>query len=301
MVSLSFESDRFSPADFLNFTVAKHISDRIIKIQMSLGSALVFDGIVDIQKQVIGQNGHFTNFVCRRKTCLLLDNEVKPYWYFNLTSDQIIKTHALPYGVVGADLPKKAMLPQVLAKKGISHWEFITLFCRLAYKKSPYVNREGILTCEPFQKIEHRFSNGRSDGIPFVEAKLTDDRYQMLSKVWVKTGKAEYGASYQYVLSNPSATKLGIVRERYYHPELEWNGEPSLAAKQYYEDKQAGFFEIEVTVPGLFDIRAGDSARFDDPSGSYYNLYVTKVSLLSNSEGNVTKVILWEKQGLINQ
>lgn len=302
IVSLAFESDRYSPADSLSFTALDAVSDRlIVRAELALDGKKVFEGIVDVQRQTIGQNGSYHSFVCRRDTCRMLDNEVKPYWYFNLTSDQLIKTHALPYGASGASLPKSAVLPQILAKKGASHWEFITLFCRLAYHKSPYIDRNGTITCEPFQETEHCFSNHLAEGIPFTEAVLTDDRYLLLTKVWVKTGKEEYGAAYQYVLSNPPAAKLGILRERYYNPENEWKGEPSLAARQYYEDKQAGSFEIELTVPGFYDIHAGDTARFDDPRGSYNHLYVTRVRISSDASGNMTKVTLWDQYGLINQ
>ena len=301
IVSLSFESDRFTPADELQFTVLDVLNGRFKFITMELNGRKIFDGIVDIQKRVIDQKGNYTSFVCRRKTCMMLDNEVKPYWYFNLTSDQLIKSHALPYGANGAKLPKAAVLPQILAKKGISHWEFLTLFCRLAYHRSPYVDRMGNITCDPFQETEHLFSNSRADGIPFLTAELTDDHYQIISKLSVKTGKAEYGATYGYVLNNASADQFEIVRERYYHPETEWQGEPALSARQYYEDKQAGFFEVTVTVPGIYDIRAGDSARFEDVIGSYYDLYVTTVRLRSDSDGNTMTITLWEKSGLINR
>lgn len=300
LLSLQFESDRFSPADSLQFSAAGDAPERISWIRMTLGGSLFFEGIVDQQQKVIGQNGSYVSFTCRQTTGRMLDNEVRPRWYYGLSSEQLIRDHALPYGAAGAALPKAAVLPQILAKKGCSHWEFITLFCRLAYHRSPYLNREGMITCEPFQKKEHLFSNSSTNGIPFVEAKLTDDRYLLLSRVWVKTGQDGTGASYRYSLSQSGVETLGILRERYYHPETEWNGDPALAARQYYEDRQAGYFEIVLTVPGLLDVRAGDSARFEDQTKRYGNLYVTRVRLISDSDGNRTQITLWEQNGLVN-
>lgn len=301
ILSFYLESDRFTPADSLEFTVIDDIgSKKLASVQMYVDGSLIFGGIVDVQNRTIGQKGCFTSFVCRSKSCLMLDNEVKPYRYITLSSEELVRNHALRYGVKRAELPYFTTVPVVLANKGSSHWAFIELYCKLAYQKSPYLNRDGVLSCKAFNDRLYRFSNKDSSAIRFLEAQIINDRYNMISKLYVKTGKDDSGGTYQYTVNNKAAQSYGVVRERYYHPGHEWENNVTVSAKAYLEERQMDYFEIRLTVAGIYDIQVGDSAEFYDGGGWYQNLYVSQVRQSCDSSGKTTSLKLWNKRALLD-
>jgi hypothetical protein len=294
ILSYYWDSDRYTPVDSLEFSVLDELGTQtIVSVTMKIDGAVVFDGSVDTQIRYIGSQGRYLSFSCRSKACLMVDNEVRPYWYFNLTSDQLIQSHALPYGANGANLPYLATLPQILAQKGISHWEFIELFCQQAYHQLPYLDRDGKICCTPFGEVTHLFSNRERGCFPYERAEIKIDRYQMISKLYIKTGKNDYGATYSRVITNSLAQQYGIVRERYYHPEREWENNAMLSGENMICEKQRGYFEITLYVPGIHNIRVGDCAKVDDEHGWYTNLYVSQVRQSCDSSGCVTKLKLW--------
>lgn len=301
ILSLYLDADRFTPADSLECSVLDPIigNQKFATITLRADGAELFSGYVDVQTRTIGRKGSYTSFVCRSKAALMLDNEVKPYWYMSMSSDQLIRTHAIPYGATGGKLPYSATIAQILAKKGLSHWAFIEQFCRAAYQKRPYLNSKGIITCEPFQNTLHRFSNVNQQAIPFLDAQIKDDRYNMISKLYIKTGKDDYGGSYKYIVNNIGAQRLGVRRERYYHPEAAWQDSALISGKALLEDKQLDYFEIILTVSGIWEIRVGDSAEFYDGAGWHENLYVSQIRQSSDSNGNLTRLCLWNKRAIL--
>lgn len=300
ILSLYFDADRFTPADSLECRFLDPLkgNQKIATLRLLVEGEQLFDGNVDVQTRTIGQNGTYGGLVCRSKIAAMLDNEVKPYWYYNLSSSQLFKSHALPYGAEAAEFPFPTTIPQILAKKGVSHWAFMEQFCKMAYQKRLYVHRGNVMTCEPFQETLHRFSNADRSAIPFLEAKISDDRYHMISKLYIKTAKEEYGGAYKYVVNNKMAQHLGVLRERYYHPDTASQDHALISGRALIEDQQLDYFEISLTLAGLLPIQVGDSASFYDGAGWYQNLYVSQIRQSIDSTGMITKLKLWNKRAV---
>lgn len=294
LTEFSFRSDRFSPADRLRFTALDAIgAQRVTQVQVKLGGKVLFDGIVDVQKRQSDEQGKRVSFVCRSRTCLMLDNEVKPYLYVHLSAEELVQKHAAPYGVTGFVFPYNAVLEQVLARKGISHWEFVCFFCKRAFGKVPYLTADGRLALTPFGSKVHVFGTG---GTAYAAATVREDRYNMISKLYIKTSEDDWGANYGRVMENKVAEAVGVVRERYYHPSVEWENDLWLSGASIIREKQLDYFEIEVQVPRLLEVRVGELARFQDEMGVYDNLYVAQVKLDGGADGFSTTVKLWDKQ-----
>lgn len=300
ILSLYLDADRFTPADALECRFLDPLkgNQKIASVRLLLGEEELFDGNVDVQTRTIGQNGTYGGLVCRSKVAAMLDNEVKPYWYYNLTSTQLFKNHAFPYGAVGAQLPFRTTVAQILAKKGLSHWAFMEQFCKMAYQKRLYVQRGNIITCQPFQDTLHRFSNADRSAIPFLEANISDDRYHMISKLYIKTAKDEYGGAYKYIVNNKMAENLGVLRERYYHPDTASQDHALISGRALIEDQQLDYFEISLTLAGLLPIQVGDSAECYDGAGWHKNLYVSQIRQSIDSTGMITKLKLWNKRAV---
>lgn len=297
IVDIRFQSDRLTPADQLDLMVLDEIvPQRIMKLSAQYQGTVFFQGIVDVQKTSITKDGYYTQLQCRSRAALLLDNEVRARLYFSITAQQLIKEHAVPYGIDRFQFPYNACLRQILAEKGMSHWEFIQLFCRLAYGKTPYLHNQQTVCLTPFSEKTHLFSNIQRDAIGFYESSIQEDRYQMISKLYIQTDRGENGAFYQQVLRNHLAETLGIVRERYYHPARQWENHINLSGENRIKEYQMAYLEITLSIAGIVFIQVGDNCIFQDKLGTYNNLYVAQVVYEVGKDGLITKLKLWDKQ-----
>ena len=299
-IAFYLQSDRFTPADSFEFTAMDNIGTRkMVKLRVRIDGKQIFWGIVDVQKTVVGPAGRYIALVCRSMPCMMLDNEVRPYTYHQLTSQQLIKQHALPYGVSGSRFPYETVLEEIIARKGISYWEFIVFYCKLAYGKTPYLDRNNRITLTPYTGVKHDFSNRSAKKLHYTDAAVCEDRYGMISKLHIKTGKEEFGAAYTHHIINDMACNLGIVRERYYNPSREWEARYSMGGKSLMVDRQLDYLEIQVTVPYFLDAHVGDTASFEEENNLYPRLYVSQVRLLCDESGIQTKLKLWDQAMLI--
>lgn len=294
VVDFSFQSDRFSPADTVNLTVLDNVKNKkITKISIRLNNIMIFDGLVDVQKSTMNKDGIFSIFICRSCPCLMLDNEIKPTVFNNLSAVDMLKENALSFGVNAYKIPYNCTLNRIIAKKGISRWEFINLFCKKAFGKTPFIARDYTLSLEPTSNVKHYFSN--DNGISFFEASVLEDRYTMISKLYVKTGENDFGAEYNGIINNNIAKDLGIKRERYYNPTTEWLDDIKLSAKNVMREHQINYREIEVKVLGINDFKVGDLAQIDSDIGNYQNLYISQVKIMCNDNGYYTRLRLWDR------
>lgn len=297
VLELELQSDRFTPADSFVFKMLNPPDNAITQVKAILSGEIIFRGIVDTQKKIYGKDGIYGEFSCRSLFARLLDNEVKPYLYLNLTADELVRNHGRMYGITGHTFPYNAVLPEVLAGKGESHWEFICKFCRLAYGKTPYINREGELVLNPFSETVNRFGKGTGQ-IPFLKAEITEDRYRMISKLYLKTGSGTDSGGYQRTITNKIASDLGVVRERYYHPGEEWRQDLLQSGRNRIRERQLDYFEISLTIPGAHCFSVGELAEVTVENKRYGNLYLSQSRIRCGENGITTEVALWDRTAL---
>lgn len=290
-----YRSDRFTPADSFVFRVLEVSNETITRVKAELDGQTLFEGIVDTQKQYWGKDGIYSEYDCRSLFAMLLDNEVKPYLYLNLTADEMLRIHGIPFGIKGGNFPFHTSLPQIIARKGESHWEFICKFCRLAYGKTPYIDGKGFLSLTPFSNQIHILDGQK---YPIVTAKMIEDRYRMISKLYIKTAEDDYGGVYHKTIENKIATGLGVVRERYYHPGEDWKENSLTSGKDMIRERQLDYFEIDLTFPGLHRFIVGEQAQVKLDNKDFSNLYLAQVKLHSAEDGVTTQVVLWDKTAL---
>lgn len=295
ITELTFKSNRFTPADSLEFCSLTSVKGkRIMKICAYLHGKLLFDGMVDVQKTICDDKGIRSVLVCRSKCALMLDNEVIPRLYQNLSAEQLIQTHGIKYGANGHSFSGNPVLKQILARKGFSHWEFISLFCKIAFGKSPFIDQNGKIALSPFSTRELKF--GEKGDIPFTKATQTEDRYNMISALFIQSSVNDFGAQYNKIINNKIAQTIGVLRERYYHPGAEWGEDLWLSGSNIIREKQLDYFEIELVIPDLIDARVGDLASVDSKLCSYSDLYVSSVILTASENGFTSTVKLWDKK-----
>ncbi|MEG0894295.1 MAG: hypothetical protein RSE93_01160 [Oscillospiraceae bacterium] len=278
ILSLEYESDRFIPCDSLNFTaVMPYCDDDFTEVCAYWDNTIFFNGVIDTTKFTISSNGLLCEFICRNKTSLMIDNEAKPEVHQGVTSMFLYNTYARPFGVVGFSFPFNARLDYLQVKKGYSYWKVIEDFCRFAYGKQPYINKNNILTVKAINPILHKISN--KDGVPFTSIEVKTDNYKLLSKVYMKT--ATYNSQYYYGLciQNPIAIDKGIRRERYYNPNGKFDNINKEDTAKILTDINRDFYAVTVQIPAFVNINVGDMVNICDATFSKNNLYVSCVKL----------------------
>ncbi len=291
VLSYRFASDYFTPVDSFFLQTADPIHTlQVVGLSATLEGKPLFFGQVDLQSTSFTAEGVSTILECRSHTAALLDNEVKPTLYQQYATTDLLREHAYPHGVVGHRFKQNATFREIAAAKGMSHWEFIRYFCKRAYGSTPFLDRDGYLTLAPQSNITHHFAE--EGGIPYIEATLTEDRYKMLSDVFVKTGETTQGDSYNYRVSNQIAHHFGVVRRRYYHPAVVWENDIKLAAKSVIKEAQLDYRTLTVTLPFHRDVRVGEFATFTHPDHREGDFYITQVVHTGTAGGIRTTVQL---------
>ncbi len=297
-VSLSYDADRYIPCDSFSFTSElQDEKDELCEVSVILDGNLLFDGIVDRQTISLSNKGKLISLQCRNKTALMIDNEIKPYFYFQLTSDQLFVKYAKPFGIVGFDFPYSAKQNFIQIKKGSSYFTIICEFCRLVYKKVPYVTRDKIITLNPINNKLHIISNSQKNALSYSCVLIKQLNDKVISKLYMKTSTENYGDYYGAFFENPNAQKKHIKRERYYHPTNMVTVYKEAETKQILEKSNCDSFVIEVTLPYIKNVDIGDCVKLMDDNLAYDNLYISKMSyIISPTVGRITKLYLRDKQ-----
>lgn len=298
-ISLEYKENRFIPCDSLDITfLMQYEHEDFSEVTASLNNILFFDGIVDKQILSYSNKGYLLTLSCRNKTALLVDNEVKPYMYFQLTSSELFKRYALPYGVLSYEFPYEAKKNFLEVKKGMSNWNVIEEFCEQVYNKKPYINKEKKLVLSPLTNKSFVFSNNIPNSIAFCEIKIQKINYKLISKLFLKTATENYGYYYGVVINNENALKQDVKRERYYHPKSKISINAKKEAEQIIKNSNRNSFVIEITIPSLIDIKIGDNVIINDNIINRDNLAVIDVNYKVNQKEIKTIINLCDKKYL---
>lgn len=264
----------------------------LTQLQALLDGAPFFTGIVDRQTLDKSSSGFLLRLECRSTTALLVDNEVKPAVYFNLTSSQLFARYAAPFGVLGSRFPYVARRSYLQVNKGMSCWQVLEEFCRLAYGQLPFVTRDGILTLDPSTGVTRTLANQKPGGIPYLQLSVHHKRDAMISRLYMKTATEAGGSYYGVVFDNPDAIRLGVRRERYYHPQTGLSlTEQKDETRRFLDDSNRAAFSVEAVLPGIHDIAPGDAVLFPEES-LRQDLVVTELRCQISDSGAVTRLTL---------
>lgn len=298
-ISLEYKSNRFIPCDSLDVTfLMQYEYEDFFEISAFLNNVLFFEGIVDKQVLQYSNKGYLITLSCRNKTALLVDNEVKPYMYFQLSASELFKRYALSYGVLSYEFPYEAKKNFLEVKKGMSNWNVIEEFCEQVYNKKPYINKEKKLVLSPLTSKTFIFSNNITNSIAFCEMKIQKINYKLISKLFLKTATENYGYYYGVVIDNENALRKHVKRERYYHPNSKISTNAKKEAEKIIKDSNRNSFIIEITTPSLLDINIGDNVIVNDSLVKHDNLAVIDLNYIINQNGMKTIINLCEKKYL---
>lgn len=91
--------DKNAPCDSLRLYLSKEKYDvELYAVKAYAKGKLIFDGLVDTQKEKIDKNGIYTYIFARSKASVLTDNEVSPCVYYSPSSDSVFLSNIIRYG-----------------------------------------------------------------------------------------------------------------------------------------------------------------------------------------------------------
>lgn len=292
-LSMRYSANSFIPCDSLELSLElQHFTEKFAEIKASLDGFIFFDGIVDTQQQAVSSSGKLLTLYCRSKTALLLDNEIKPYFYFQLTSAQLFERYARPFGVVSHEFPYEAKKNFIQVRKGMTYWHIIDEFCRLVYRKSAYMTQDKRLVLNPLNNTQHILSNTSTGAVNYSKIAVKRSPCKLVSRVHLKTATEAYGYAYGVVTDNKNALSQGVKRERFYHPISKISKDAQAEVAEIIKESNRASFSVEIAIPALSSIRIGDRVRLDDPLYSSSRLAVSELSYIINHTGICTKLIL---------
>lgn len=297
-ISLAYDADRYIPCDSLDFSCELQCeNDEFCEVSVFIDNSLLFNGIVDRQTISISDKGRFISMRCRNKTALMIDNEIKPCFYYQLTSEQLFSKYAKPFGIVCADFPYSAKQNFIQIKKGSSNFTMLSEYCRLVYKKIPYITRANTITLNPLNQKLHIISNSTKNSLNYSSISIKQLNDKIISKLYMKTATDYYGDFYGATFDNANAQKKHIARERFYNPTNIVALYKEAETKQILEESNRDSFVIEVTLPYIKNMDIGDCVKLVEDKLFYDNLYISKMSyVISPTAGKITKLYLRDKK-----
>lgn len=264
-LELDYREDRFVPCAALDFALPlPEDGAEYCEVAAALDGVPLFEGIVD--RQIIEKSGDGNRllFECRSKTALLLDNEVKPSIFFQLSSSQVFLQYAKPNGVLGERFPYVAKRSYLQVNKGSSSWDVLEQFCWLAYRQQPFITRERVLVLEPDTGVTRTLSNQRAGAIPYTRLTVRQKNDRVISRLYTRTSASTQNPYYGVVLDNPEAKRRCIRRERYHNPVTDSNQERKDEAQRILDESNREGFEAELLIPGIHAVETGDLVLLPD-------------------------------------
>jgi prophage tail gpP-like protein len=256
------------------------------------GGALVLRGIVDECVLRTSGSGAAAELTGRGLAARLLDNESRPVTYQTASLQDILRSHAAPYGIAWKSCAAVQAGTVYTVAAGSSQWKAIEGFCQTYGGFSPTFGADGILLASP--QGEGRRHTLQSGG-ELLSCTLRDNRYGVLSEVLVidKTRHAAYSVKNEELLR-----RGGQCRRVVYTP-----GQSTWAAMRYTGEYQIARSREEehvltAVLGGFAAAEIGDSVRVQVPlCGAAGEYRVVRAEYRGSAEsGESTTLTLKERQ-----
>ena len=148
------------------------------------GGKTVFTGVVDECQVTLSEAGRLLEVSGRSMAALLLDNEALPADYMTLTTEDLLRNHVTPYGILVADRGALPAVSGFSVTSGSSEWDVLYDFACYYGGITPYFDRQGRLHLEGWGKGERRWTV--DDSVPVTSLSYREKRYGVLSQVLVR-------------------------------------------------------------------------------------------------------------------
>lgn len=249
-----------------------------------------FAGRVDRQTEQLEPDGWYLILECSGMEAALLENQVAPRVWNNLTKDQLSQNYLVPFGI-GEDLDP-ATVSTLEITRGMTAWNVVDVFCRQAYGYMPSVNRNYQLTVDLFDNTTFVIGNQQPEDHRYTKIRYRDDRSGLITRVYQENPNQP--GDYSAYVDNQDAQKFQISRVRFYHPPKAWENNPLLGASEIIRDSNRTSREVLAVLPEWLDGYPGNAIQFRDTFLNETNFYIGKLEVSIGPEGCRTNLYAWD-------
>lgn len=285
ILTFKFNSTLSTPTDSVTVTFNSAIDTTITSMYIKLDDAYLFQGSVDKIEIKSTEYGFVSVVNLRDKFAFLLDNEVKPCVYLQLTSTELIKIYG--EGIITAQLPYVAQLDDFTVSKGSSNWAVISDFCTIAYGKTPYILNGNTLTVDPLSSTVHNISTHGT--IPYTSLEHSFNKTKLFGEVHMRTATESSGFYYGLTFSNNLGKDNGVYTQRYFHPTSALTRYGTNEVEQLIDEANRQYEQYTVVIPSLLSAYAGDRCSIKDVAD---DLYIEKLDYSASDSGLQTTLLL---------
>ncbi len=252
------------------------------------GDDLVLQGVVDEYRAEVSEQGRLLTFSGRGLAALLLDNEAEAAEYQGATVEEILRNHAVPWGISLGDCTALRCAGAYRVDSGSSQWQALSGFVRYVGGFLPWFTADGTLQVCPMAGSGVHRSIDRTAAVTDCAVHFT--RYGVISEMLVKDKTRK---TTQRVVNRAFLDLGGSRRQVLYTP-----GISTLAAMRYTGEYQIrrsmeGMYQVEMTVVGAFAAQPGDVAWVTyEPLGLAGDYDVVEAESRGGSAGETTTLIL---------
>ena len=285
-LSIRFESSIDQAQSRLTVTLSIKPTSSICRMALFQDTDCLFQGFIDWMEHTISEYGVCYRLSISSDSSRMMQNQVGPRHLINYSSEMLFAEYAKPYGAKGNHLAP-ATIAQMEVTVGMTAWQVVDLFCRQTYQIVPLMAREGVLTTSIGDQT---WIIGGEDH-PYTSLTQHEDRQDMISVVHYPLNDEDL--YFTKTMTNTTATKLDISRERYWKTPACWKSMRQQGAAEVIRNSNHQLHSYEIVVPELMSVWPGDTVVLKGPieDGSYY---IQSFTLLYDEDGARTKMTLWD-------
>ena len=252
------------------------------------GDTLVLRGVVDEYRAEVSEKGRLLTLSGRGMAALLLDNEAEAAEYQGATVEEILRNHAVPWGISLGECRSLRCAGVYRVDSGSSQWQALSGFVRYVGGFRPWFAADGTLQVCPMAGSGAHRSVDAAAAVTDCSVRFT--RYGVISEMLVKDKTRQTS---QRVVNQAFLDLGGSRRQVLYTP-----GVSTLAAMRYTGEYQIrrsmdGKRQVELTVAGAFAAQPGDVAWVTyDPLRLAGDYDVVEAESRGGSTGETTTLTL---------
>lgn len=277
ILSFIFSKEIYTPYTRISavFEAGKVMPSVASEICLYIDGKPIHHGYADIYR-VTEENGIKKGYVVSRGfTSLLLQNQIEPGMYMNISIDSLMSNYAnIPYVIH----EQSSNTSYIFVKSGSSMWDGIVNLSYKLYGKYPYIRNENRVMIHRAPNVQtFMYENGQ------LLSKGSELDTRTVASYWSMSDIIGAYGSFTYTESE--ARDRNIIRERYFELDKRFLNDPQIAVE--YRDKAAmrGWKKKFLTYSGyrgedLFDYAVTDETKND----------ITSIKITGNEKGVMTEI-----------
>lgn len=237
ILEFSFISRLKSPVSRLYIKLKVKNLFNFCKIKLYYNQYIIFEGNIDKQINSKYANNITVTILSRSTAAILLDNQAQPQMYSNISFNDILNNHIIPYGFSSKYIDHDMLpiyLPSFIILPYTSEWSVLTSFTQQAFNLIPFIYDEKFI----------KLSNS------FPHSNLTISNH-----VYYQDSEISYHFNYSHISVQFNGCNIvsGISNNN------------NLSSKKINIKKQNNeFLLISLTIPTLFPTKIGHKVNIID-------------------------------------